>query len=282
MLEVADKLFSSFGQDILDALLWTVSERGSNKKFVSTVFHLTVAIIYAFCHTLIILLQATTLNVAFNSHNQSLLTIMMSNNFVELKGAVFKKFGKQNLFQMSCSDVRERFHTVILLVVVVLRNMTAVNWKLEHLYEMAPDLIMIIFAEHVVDWLKHAFITKFNEISAFVYREYTVTIAYDILRTHEPDSFSDFSDQVSRRMGFITILLIRVSCQSVDFENVFSISAFACAWLFLLFIKVFNGVSLYNKATDQVERFRSAMNKEGRRNSDDDQSRRLFPSMFPL
>jgi len=49
---------------------------------------------------------ATTLNVAFNSHNQSLLTIMMSNNFVELKGSVFKKFGKPNLFQMSCSDVR--------------------------------------------------------------------------------------------------------------------------------------------------------------------------------
>ncbi|KAI3413725.1 hypothetical protein GPALN_011208 [Globodera pallida] len=286
MLEVADKLFSSFGQDILDALLWTASERSSNKKFVSTVFHLTVAIIYAFCHTLIILLQATTLNVAFNSHNQSLLTIMMSNNFIELKGAVFKKFGKPNLFQMSCSDVRERFHTVILLVVVVLRNMTAVNWKLEHLYEMAPDLIMIIFAEHAVDWLKHAFITKFNEISAFVYREYTVTIAYDILRTHEADSFSDFSDQVSRRMGFvpipITILLIRVSCQSVDFENPFSISAFVCVWLFLLFIKVFNGVSLYNKATDQVGQFRSAMNKEGRANSDDDESRRLFPSMFPL
>jgi transmembrane anterior posterior transformation protein 1 len=47
--------------------------------------------------------------VAFNSHNQSLLTIMMSNNFVELKGAVFKKFGKPNLFQMACSDVRGSF-----------------------------------------------------------------------------------------------------------------------------------------------------------------------------
>lgn len=87
---------------------------------------------------------------------------MMSNNFVELKGAVFKKFAKPNLFQMSCrfvkgrrvnsgypgmpyanqfSDVRERFHTVILLVVVMLRNMTAVNWKMEHLVEMLPDLV---------------------------------------------------------------------------------------------------------------------------------------------
>ena len=46
--------------------------------------------------------QATTLNVAFNSHNEALLAIMMSNNFVELKGSVFKKFAKANLFQMAC------------------------------------------------------------------------------------------------------------------------------------------------------------------------------------
>lgn len=31
-------------------------------------------------HTLLILFQATVLNVAFNSHNKALLTIMMSNN----------------------------------------------------------------------------------------------------------------------------------------------------------------------------------------------------------
>jgi len=34
---------------------------------------------------------------------------------VELKGSVFKKFDKSNLFQVACSDVRERFHLFILL-----------------------------------------------------------------------------------------------------------------------------------------------------------------------
>lgn len=48
--------------------------------------------------------------------------------------------------------------------------MTAVNWKFEHLNEMIPDLIMVMFAELLVDWLKHAFITKFNEINAEVYQ----------------------------------------------------------------------------------------------------------------
>ncbi len=54
-------------------------------------------------HTNVILIQATTLSVAVNSHSKALLTIMVSNNFVELKGSVFKKFEINNLFQMSCS-----------------------------------------------------------------------------------------------------------------------------------------------------------------------------------
>ena len=55
---------------------------------------------YVFLHSMLFLLQATTLNVAINASNKALLTIMMSNNFVELKGSVFKKFDKNNLFQV--------------------------------------------------------------------------------------------------------------------------------------------------------------------------------------
>ena len=49
--------------------------------------------------------------------------------FVELKGAVFKKFDKNNLFQVSCSDVRERFHLFALLFVVVVQTMKEYGWK---------------------------------------------------------------------------------------------------------------------------------------------------------
>ena len=37
-------------------------------------------LLFSVLHALLIMVQATTLNVAFNSHNKSLLTIMMSNN----------------------------------------------------------------------------------------------------------------------------------------------------------------------------------------------------------
>ncbi|XP_061439875.1 transmembrane anterior posterior transformation protein 1 homolog isoform X3 [Rhineura floridana] len=105
MLEVADRLFSSFGQDILDALYWTATEPKERKRaHIGVIPHFFMAVLYVFLHAILIMVQATTLNVAFNSHNKSLLTIMMSNNFVEIKGSVFKKFEKNNLFQMSNSD----------------------------------------------------------------------------------------------------------------------------------------------------------------------------------
>ncbi|KIH57109.1 eukaryotic membrane protein [Ancylostoma duodenale] len=186
---------SSF-QDILDALFWTANEPKTFRSFVRTLCHFAFALSYATIHTFLVLLQATTLNVAFNSHNQALLAIMMSNNFVELKGSVFKKFAKANLFQMACSDVRERFHIIALLFVVMVRNMMAVNWSSEHLREMMPDILMVVGAELLVDWLKHAFITKFNEINAEVYRDFTITIAYDVVRSRDTSAFSDYSDQV--------------------------------------------------------------------------------------
>ena len=48
---------------------------------------------------------------------------------MELKGSVFKKFDKNNLFQVSCSDVRERFHLFALLFVVVVQTMKEYGWK---------------------------------------------------------------------------------------------------------------------------------------------------------
>uniref|UniRef100_A0A1I8A828 Protein TAPT1 homolog n=1 Tax=Steinernema glaseri TaxID=37863 RepID=A0A1I8A828_9BILA len=264
MLEVADKLFSSFGQDILDSCFWRAVEKPvSIWRFA---LHFAGSILYAFLHSILVLLQATCLNVAFNSQNQALLAIMLSNNFVELKGSVFKKLGKPNLFQMSCSDVRERFHILVLLVVVVMRNMMAVNWNFEHLIEMFPDLVCVICGELIVDWLKHAFITKFNEINAKVYEDFTTTIAFDVVRGHEEGAYSDYSDQVSRRMGFIpiplTVVLIRVIGQSINMEGRVTVFLFALTWIVVLTVKILNGILIYGQACNHVKRYRNLQAQE--------------------
>ncbi|KAF7248102.1 hypothetical protein EYD10_05825 [Varanus komodoensis] len=53
----------------------------------------------------------------------------MEGEFVEIKGSVFKKFEKNNLFQMSNSDIKERFTNYVLLLIVCLRNMEQFSWN---------------------------------------------------------------------------------------------------------------------------------------------------------
>lgn len=53
---------------------------------------------------------------------KALLTLLISNNFAEIKSSVFKKFDKHNLFQLSCHDVVERFKLALFLAMIMLLN----------------------------------------------------------------------------------------------------------------------------------------------------------------
>jgi hypothetical protein len=67
--------------------------------------------------------QLLSLNVAVNSYDHALLTLLVSNQFVEIKGSVFKKFEKDNLFQITCADIVERFSLSLMLLIVAFRNL---------------------------------------------------------------------------------------------------------------------------------------------------------------
>ncbi|KAM6953131.1 transmembrane anterior posterior transformation protein 1 homolog [Aplochiton taeniatus] len=259
MLEVADRLFSSFGQDILDALYWTATEPKERKRdSIGVLPHFFMAVFYVFLHAILIMVQASTLNVAFNSHNKSLLTIMMSNNFVEIKGSVFKKFEKNNLFQMSNSDIKERFTHYVLLLIVCLRNMEQFSWNPDQLWILLPDVFMVLTSEVAVDIIKHAFITKFNDINAEVYSEYRASLAFDLVSSRQKNACTDYSDSVARRMGFIplplAVLLIRVVMSSVKVQGALS---YVCVFLFYLgmvTLKVLNSIVLLGKSCVYVKR----------------------------
>ncbi|XP_054453265.1 transmembrane anterior posterior transformation protein 1 homolog [Anoplopoma fimbria] len=259
MLEVADRLFSSFGQDILDALYWTATEPKERKRdSIGVIPHFIMAVFYVFLHAILIMVQASTLNVAFNSHNKSLLTIMMSNNFVEIKGSVFKKFEKNNLFQMSNSDIKERFTSYVLLLIVCLRNMEQFAWNPDHLWVLFPDVFMVVTSEVAVDIIKHAFITKFNDITADVYSEYRASLAFDLVSSRQKNACTDYSDSVARRMGFIplplAVLLIRVVMSSVKVQGALSYTCVFLCYLGLVTLKVLNSIVLLGKSCVYVKR----------------------------
>jgi len=271
MIEVADRLFSAFGQDTIDALFWTLTEpRGKKREHIGILPHVLLAVAYVVLHSLLVLLQATTLNVAINASNKALLTIMMSNNFVELKGSVFKKFDKNNLFQVSCSDVRERFHLFALLFVVVVQTMKEYGWREDSFWSLAPDCLLVLGAEILVDWLKHAFITRFNAVAADVYKDYTISLAYDLAQTKQQQAFSDHSDIVSRRMGFIPlplgVVMLRVVYTSVRSTNPGAWAVVATAYLCLLTFRVLGSIVILGKACDLIDEHKNkqdAKKKEG-------------------
>lgn len=206
MLEVADRLIASVGQDTMDTFFWTLS----NPRPFRLIFHFAFAVLYMFVHSFIMLLQATTLNVAFNNHNKVLLLIMMSNNFIEIKGSVFKKFEKHNLFQVTCADIRERFHLFWLLYIVLIRSLSQHDWSIEAVEDIVVYIAVILFAELIIDWMKHAFIVKFNNLSVDIYPEYRATLTKEYIQARNPKNGVEHADLISRRMAFSPLPLAAV------------------------------------------------------------------------
>ncbi|EGG21208.1 DUF747 family protein [Cavenderia fasciculata] len=168
VLEVLDKLCCSFGQDIFDSLYWMsvslssgsgqttttastppgtgMSRRAlvvdNSRRIFAPFTHMLVCTIYVCVHSLVLFTQVITLNVAINSYNNALLTLIMSNNFVELKGSVFKRFEKENLFQISCADIVERFQIFIYLTIITFQNLSDTDWDLST--EFAIEMTLVI------------------------------------------------------------------------------------------------------------------------------------------
>ncbi|KDE02249.1 hypothetical protein, variant [Microbotryum lychnidis-dioicae p1A1 Lamole] len=251
VLEIADRLCCSFGQDLQDSLFsrQTLGRRtdGSHPRIRPlALFGLTV--VYVVAHTLVLFYQLVTLNVAINSYSNALLTLLLSNQFVEIKGSVFKKFEKENLFQLTCADVVERFQLGIMLFIIALRNLVELSStaaiplfpflasfptslsklptpsSLALLQTIFSPAIVVLMSECFVDWLKHAFITKFNHIRPQVYGRFIDVLCKDLVvgakGTRREQPFVDQSPVVARRLGFAALplgcLVVRVIAQAFE------------------------------------------------------------------
>lgn len=158
-------------------------------------------------HAFVLLYQVVTLNVAANTQNNAILTLLVSNQFMEIKSAVFKKFDRENLFQLACADAVERFVLLTFGMVIGLRNWAEFGFAFvgnaEVWERVLKPVLMLFGSEVVVDVLKHAFITKFNVIPPHVYSLYTESIRNDLAAGNGQDQ----SPLVARKLGFSSIPL---------------------------------------------------------------------------
>ncbi|SJX63326.1 uncharacterized protein SRS1_14146 [Sporisorium reilianum f. sp. reilianum] len=247
VLEIADRLCCSFGQDLLDSLFSrsTLARRKNGKQpYLRPIGFFCLSLCYVLAHTLVLFYQLVTLNVAINSYDNALLTLLLSNQFVEIKSSVFKKFEKENVFQMTCADIVERFQLTFMLSAIGLRNLIELSGgslelsasplpasftvfpSLSLLETVLTPVCIVLASECIVDWLKHAFITKFNHIRPAVYGRFMDVLCRDLVvggpstkESSRKHTFVDQSPIISRRLGFAALplacLLVRLILQII-------------------------------------------------------------------
>ncbi|ORY08520.1 eukaryotic membrane protein family-domain-containing protein [Clohesyomyces aquaticus] len=258
VLEVCDRLFSALGQDVLECLFSreTLDRNPDGRSKVMRPFWMFIlALVYNVTHAAALFYQVITLNVAVNSYSNALLTLLMSNQFVEIKGTVFKKFEKENLFQLTCSDIVERFQLWLMLLIIAMRNIVEVgglsirsgdssssafsSWGsafggggnataptfsaqsiVPRSFTLFPiwigqvlnPFLLVLGSEMLVDWLKHAYITKFNQTKPEVYDKFLDVLAKD----YYSNAFTN--PNLTRRLGLpvlpLACLFIRSAIQT--------------------------------------------------------------------
>ncbi|KAF2744109.1 DUF747-domain-containing protein, partial [Sporormia fimetaria CBS 119925] len=251
VLEVCDRLLSAVGQDVLECLFSreTLDRNPDGRSKVLRPFWMfLLALVYNVGHATALFYQVITLNVAVNSYSNALLTLLLSNQFVEIKGTVFKKFEKENLFQLTCADVVERFQLWLMLLIIAMRNIVEVgglsirssdslSWRSafglgnpavpftassiiprsftifpKWIAQVLNPFLLVLGSEMLVDWLKHAYITKFNQVKPAIYDKFWDVLAKD----YYSNAFAD--PNLTRRLGLpvlpLSCLFIRAAVQT--------------------------------------------------------------------
>jgi len=55
----------------------------------------------------------------------------------------------------------------------------------ESFWELMFVCMHVMILEIIIDWMKHAFITRFNDINLSVYNDYLLNFAYDTAQSHD-------------------------------------------------------------------------------------------------
>lgn len=85
---------------------------------------ISVVLAYAAVHSVLLFVHVATMNVAMNSDDQALLSLLIGGNFAEIKSTVFKKYNKASLFKITATDICERFKLALFLVLVLTLNLS--------------------------------------------------------------------------------------------------------------------------------------------------------------
>ncbi len=257
MLQVFERCSSEFGADIMDMLFNSV------QLDLGTVLRDSViALVYLLVHCSILFLQVITMQVAINSTQQTLNTLLISSNFVELKSFVSKKNSRLNVFQIACADIVERWQLVVIMLLITVQQSTSSGWDTptDWFWESLLTTLFVLFAESFIDWIKHGFLINFNRIPPTIFFRFSNVICADLVAPPSASTL-DVTQGAARRLGFLAlplvILFLRVMGQilfQLPASFAFKISLVAAVFGVLLILKVVMMAGLLWYASARAER----------------------------
>ncbi|KAJ8608933.1 hypothetical protein CTAYLR_005313 [Chrysophaeum taylorii] len=247
IMEVFDRLACAFGQDALDSFYLTTRRCETANDAKRVLLFLIVVNGVVLLHAGLLYVHITTLNVVVNaSEDSAIVALLVSNNFSEIKSFVFKKYNKQNLLEVACADVCERFKLVLFLSLLALLAWSQVAGaadprRADGLHTVVTQAVVVLSFELVADWLKHAFMAKFNKLDAKVYDEYADRLARDVVTGRGGGLALDHTHAVTRRLGLAVLPLacvaaryltiaagwLRISLQLSSIATILVVAAFA-------------------------------------------------------
>ncbi|CAK9326051.1 unnamed protein product [Citrullus colocynthis] len=236
VLEIFDKLFQSFGGDVLQTLFNSAEGLANCPPE-----------------------KAITLSTCIVAHNNALLALLVSNNFAEIKSNVFKRYSKDNIHNLVYFDSIERFHILAFLLFVLAQNILEAEgpWFGSFLY----NALMVFICEMLIDIIKHSFLAKFNGIKPIAYSEFLEDLCKQALNMQGEDAKKNLTFIPVAPACVVIRVLTPVYAALLPYNPLpwrfLSVPLlFGVTYVMLISLKILVGISLQKYATWYIDRCR--------------------------
>ena len=245
MLEIIERLVRSWGNFIVEALLCYDTKKSWNfaAYYIGT-------LVYTLIHCYIHFWRVMLVSVAIVSTDSSMFMIVLTNNFAELKGTVFKKLDSKSLYPVMASDIVERVYLCIDVSIVLFRMLTSPQKSKMPFVEVAYWVSVMIFLEIVTDWFKYMCVIKFNQIEVSTLKMYkqihqvdmlTARQGVDTVAASSPGRTNQPCDHPHKRLNFMPTPLAVIILVNIMLPNMVG-SEPITLWMYR--VLVFTGILL--------------------------------------
>ena len=221
MMEIIERLVRSWGNDLVDGMIRRAVISSDRWSMMSLGVNWVVVLIYTIIHSIIHFWRVMLISVAILAND--MLIVLVTNNFNELKGTVFKKNEPRSVYPVLTSDVVERLYLFIDVALMLFRMTTSPQRSKIPFGEVSIWIAVMIGLEIITDWMKFLCLSKFNSIENGTYWHYHSIHREDIINSRNVEmnpipplvqkGYVSASHLPARRMNFMpTPLAVLILC----------------------------------------------------------------------